>query len=102
MAPNSDSTVDVPIWITRDGDEVPITQMSNSHLLNTIRYLKRRRDKLRSEESAGLHFLGRLSSDSMGAHAADQEIDAITAKLIATSIWIGILTTEAEKRSLLK
>lgn len=30
------------VWVTSDGIQVPIRKMTNSHLLNTIRFLRRR------------------------------------------------------------
>lgn len=33
---------EVKYWETRGGDKIDITQMSDEHLINTVRYLKRR------------------------------------------------------------
>lgn len=38
------------IWTTKEGKELEIKDMSNSHLINTIRYIKRRLDEYHDED----------------------------------------------------
>lgn len=35
------------VWVTKDGRKIPIKKMTNSHLLNTIRFLDRNFERMR-------------------------------------------------------
>ncbi len=32
---------ELPAWTTKDGEEIPITDMSDDHLMNAIRWMRR-------------------------------------------------------------
>ena len=62
-------------WITKDKRAIPIKEMTDSHLINTLNYLARTAPKAMEEElfmafSAAASF----DSDSMAAYYADREI----------------------------
>lgn len=54
-------TIDPDVWVTRDGRELPIAEMSNDHLRNALRFLARRCVRLHT----GLlhHYKLRFESD---------------------------------------
>ena len=48
------------VWVTKDGKEIPINEMTDQHLLNAIEYLTRKReyDEIAADYSAYIteHF----------------------------------------------
>ena len=65
------------IWTTRKGVQVRIVEMEDRHLVNTLKYLRRRAEwYLRGEIDAGYRVLGWLTGD-MATYYAEQEISIL-------------------------
>ena len=58
------------IWKTRGGKKIPISEMTDSHLLNTIRFLQRAHQEA---ISAGYDVLGMLHGE-MAVESVEQEL----------------------------
>lgn len=48
------------IWTTKDGTQLKVTQMTDSHLVNTERFLERRLLSLMAQKAVGTEMLGLL------------------------------------------
>jgi len=48
------------IWTTKDGTQLKVTQMTDSHLANTERFLERRLLSLKAQKAVGTEMLGLL------------------------------------------
>ena len=62
------------IWETRDGQRIRVRDMDDSHLVNTVRYLRRRFEKLAEFEALRM-MLGPRPRGDIAQMAFDQEID---------------------------
>ena len=64
---------DKGIWTTRDGRKIPITEMTDAHLTNTINYLKRidTIDMYYPLDEATMHKFVVVMNDMLGV-AADE------------------------------
>lgn len=52
------------VWITREGTEIPIEEMSDNHLLNAIAYCERRARKMEKDAiAAGYYMLATLQGE---------------------------------------
>jgi hypothetical protein len=60
------------IWVTKDGREVPIKEMEDEHLLNTIRMLRRK--GVVSTDVFDSCAAYAFSNNNMAAMAAEQEL----------------------------
>ena len=92
-------------WTTKSGDKIRICDMTDSHLLNTIKLLLRIAGKnLREETSAGWGVLASLQGE-MAQMFCEQNIDRIeetTAYEFCSDnhIIFDLLITDAERRKL--
>ena len=72
-------------WTTRDGEVIPISDMSDQHIINTMRMLRRRandRDVLQQLEDSALSMLEYAASAPDGASmAAEGEAAGLLAAL---------------------
>lgn len=51
---------EVFVWTTKDGTQLKVTQMTDSHLVNTERFLERRLLSLTAQKAVGTEMLGLL------------------------------------------
>jgi hypothetical protein len=75
-------------WTTRDGRKVPVTEMTDDHLRNTIAML------MRVEMPMGHDF----PPDGMAAYYADQQMDHEWAKYTGAQAWLVVLRAEKHRR----
>jgi hypothetical protein len=84
-------------WTTQDGRKIPIKEMSESHLDNTINYLKERIEKIDEYIYDGYSFLG-ISLGDMSSYYVEQDISVLE-ELKENSIrWLNILQKEEKRR----
>lgn len=75
-------------WTTRDGRKVPVTEMTDDHLQNTIAML------MRVEMPMGHDF----PSEGMAAYYADQQMDHEWDKYVTAQRWLSVLRGERRRR----
>jgi len=98
-----DAMVKPGVWVTRDGAKMRIRDMTNSHLLNSIRMLER--NKERAQEQA-IELMYRSLGGLHGEHAIDageQALDFLENGEVDTHDIFPVyveLTDEAERRGL--
>ncbi len=93
------------IWVCKDGSRVPVRKMTDGHLCNTVRFLRRRCEGYRLREIASIdHYLRGDPPDgafdaAMGAAAdlADMSDDEFLAATIPT---YEAMLAEVERRGL--
>lgn len=88
----------VAIWTTRDGREIPVTEMDDRHLGNAIRFVKRAAENYRY---AGLSALSYSTTAPDGAaYAAERAADEAFDEAENCAAWGRILQAEADRRGL--
>ena len=98
------------IWVTKDGTRIPVKDMTDSHLVNTIRLLQRRASlmKLRSDwrdicdmgpEPNG--DMAALDFDQAASHLMESQLEETTEQfLMRTVLPYPAMVAETEKRGL--
>ena len=76
------------VWTTRDGRKIPVAEMSDEHLRNTIAMLER------AEMPEPHDFPG----DSMAAYYADQDMNSAWEKYHHKQEWLEVLRREQQRR----
>lgn len=98
---DSERRLEGRIWMTKTGEEIPVSTMTDSHLLNTLRFLKRNGY---IHESVLHSYLGPGPTADAASMAFQREQDTFFEGLcsgeIKPSPWVGILEEEAKKRGL--
>ena len=95
-----------PTWTTRDGTVVKVKDMSDKHLLNTIRFLRRTAGRERESLACSMDAYSASTSAEMASWAAEREAE----RLFQMSddefleegcpVWEALLS-EADRRGLL-
>ena len=83
------------LWQTRDGQQIPIRNMADEHLINTLLYLNRR-VKLLAEETDAAYSCS-VQGDIASYYAAQGQNDA-HAKETACRMWIELFKRELDRR----
>jgi len=65
-----------PIWVTKSGEKIRINKMSDSHLANTLRMLKRGAEHKRVREISLMREGYMMLQGEMATYYAEQEMDA--------------------------
>lgn len=81
-------------WTTRDGTVLQIRDMTDQHVINTIRFLRRRGFWTEDEVAAAFSF----ASNHSGSYGADAAIDEACAA--GMSVHLEALMAEADRRGL--
>lgn len=93
------------VWTTRDGRKVRLCDMADSHLLNTIKYLKKRTEaRLAAEIALGYRVLCGLQGE-MAQLCVEQDLDRLESEdpesfLLEHFPLYEKLLLEAERRKL--
>lgn len=92
-------------WTTKDKRSIPIKEMGDSHLLNSIKFYRERAPKMQENEAyAAAGEAACFDSDSMASYYADGMADHLMHE--ATEDWLErqplwrALTREAKRRQL--
>ena len=93
-------------WVTRDGQRVPVSDMTDAHLVNTIRYLRRSANaSITDEIQSGYSLLGTLQGE-MAIDCVERDLQFLEETADADAYledncptWPALLV-EAEKRGL--
>lgn len=93
------------IWVTKDGKRVKVRDMTDSHLVNTIRYLRRTTSEWKQEYELALYGGLAMLSGEMATYCATQSIEQFEAMSVDEYLEESCPTypamlREAEKRGL--
>ena len=83
------------MWTMKSGEKIRIKDMSDSHLINTIRILKR----VHADDTANLFAFASTLSGDMATYYADQDCDRMI-EMDSTHPLYDELTDEADRRNL--
>lgn len=64
------------IWIQRDGTPIKIKDMTESHIKNCIKMLKRKINEINYEQSCGYQLLSKVNGE-MASYAIENQIEII-------------------------
>lgn len=67
------------IWTTRKGEVVPMSELSDAHLLNIKAMLERQAEQIQvmTEHDVYLEMAGDMPSGDIAQYAVEQELDAL-------------------------
>jgi len=81
------------VWLTNDGREIPVTEMTDSHLRNALRFVRRQ------YEGVSGAFWDATNADSIAAMAvSDMQMRAIEVEVEA-EYWIRVFEAELRRRN---
>lgn len=83
-------------WTTRDGRRIPLAEMTDTHLSNTLAMLRRKQDNIEAETNAAAAYVG--TSDSMAAYYAEHAMDEGFERSRECCMWIDLLEGEQNRR----
>jgi hypothetical protein len=84
------------VWTTREGERIPVEQMTDAHLANAVAFLKRRIADLDEESDAAAGWGG---SGDMSSYYADQSMFACFAESVQIRDgWLSVLEAEQKRR----
>lgn len=82
-------------WVTRDGTEMLMCDMTERHINNALRMLERSREAAHDEASAAYSYSGNGDAACYAANAAGDRAFALISEINAT---IHALRSELERR----
>ena len=88
------------IWMTANGDLVPVKLMSDRHLINAWRMLVCKSVSISEATAMYCHPIFGPSPGSMAELAADAEMDEAWDRQYRLGIWIEILENEMKRREI--
>lgn len=80
------------VWTTKEGKRIPISKMSDSHLLNTIKFLERKSD--------AFDIIPPMFQGEMAQYYADQEYDDAMEHRMEILGMVELMKVEANKRGI--
>ena len=86
------------IWTTKTGQEIPIQEMTTSHLQNTINFLSRQISKSLETENSGYQFLGMLQGE-MAIDSVESQLDSIAEEIAMLNLYRQEMQKELSRRS---
>ena len=92
-------------WKTAQGIKIPISKMSDSHIVNTINYLRRKGTVEQIEEIGNAYAANTFNPETMASYYADHDIMMMEQETLDDFLSRRILQycsllTEVEKRKL--
>ena len=97
------NTQPVKIWTTRDGQQIPLTEMSNSHLTNAIAYLERTAEERRDAQVWALidgpRPQGELAQEAFANEICEMDEWAIDRFLASDEIYQSLVTELKRRRA---
>ena len=88
------------VWTTREGVKIPIKEMTNSHILNTITFFYKRREVIVSNLAMSMALYACDAPDG-AAMAASQGVDQLMGSDI-DEIWIDCMSASEEMWNIIK
>ena len=82
------------IWTCRDKTKIAITEMTHTHLANTIQMLRRDIERLEAEVDACFGYSG----GEMAEMYAEQAADEAYRKLHNKRAWLSVMLAEHQRR----
>ena len=86
------------VWTTKYGYQIPVREMTHTHLKNTIRHLKRMAAKFESQVDSCYGFTG----GEMAAREAMIQADHYSDLLNGVYQWLGVMLNEVKRREKLQ
>jgi hypothetical protein len=88
-------TCEPPIWAAKDGSKIPITEMTDLYVVNTLLFLKRKLAALEGETDSAFacSFQGEMAS-----YYGAQGQDAALNREISCRAWVRIFEREIVRR----
>lgn len=87
------------VWRTRNGKSIPVADMTNRHLINTVKFLQRRLAEIAEATAFWCHpFWGPQGEHAQDA--AEQEMEAMWEKEEILEAWVVELSAELLRRQL--
>jgi hypothetical protein len=89
----------IDTWTTKDKRKIPIVEMTDVHIRNTVLYLRRRKETLEAAVDSAYGTMGTLNGD-MSTYYAEAECDREEGRLSTVVTWLQRMEAEAIRRGL--
>lgn len=87
------------IWTTRDGQQIPLSQMTDSHLRNATGLVERTLAKMRDTQSSMWSAYSYVSGEA-AERCLESDMDSLEEEISETSITLERLWAEISRRGL--
>lgn len=82
-------------WVTKDGKRVKVTEMTDSHLRNTLAFMERKVESLWEEYDAAANYPGQ---GEMACYYADCAADEALDHVNDAKYWVEVFKEEIKRR----
>ena len=86
------------LWRTRDGMVIDVAEMTDTHLQNSIAYMRRRISAMQKDENSGWGFLCMLQGE-MAQDAAESSLDQMAEAISDAQCSLQGLEAEQNRRN---
>lgn len=86
------------VWTTRDGDRIPVRELTDRHLFNIIQWLWKQYQMNDEAIALGYSMLGYIQGD-MAQYQVESDITHLEQLQAVITFWQGVMDKEVHQRT---